>query len=127
MDAIKPGDRVRLNNAEKNRSLSTGFVFLRYPNEIEADVPRVISQQGLRLINHLLEWGIISKVEIEKAPPQMVEEVDTLDNKLVDEYNGLNAKEAIIFLNSVSPSIRTRFIEHERRNKCRKTVLKAFS
>jgi hypothetical protein len=122
MGLVKPGDIVCIKNPERNSLVKAGKLELRVP-DISAVVPESISRQDLKLLDSLIEWGILELREELISQPF---ELDPLDEGLLEEYRTLTVKETVHFLRCLSDSRRNKFLQYEKGHKNRSTVLRAF-
>lgn len=123
MGLVKPGDFVCIKNPERNSLVKAGRLHLKTPHEISVQVPEGISKQDIKLLDSLVEWGIL---EIREQPILHTKEIDPLDEGLFKEYDSMNARDSVKFISSLGDSRRSKFLDYERGNKKRKTVLKVF-
>ena len=57
---VKPGDIVRIVDPMKNRVVNTGYVNLHVPDLLYSKIPKGVPQRDLKVIDNLIEWGILA-------------------------------------------------------------------
>jgi len=125
MGQVKPGDRISIKNPERNSLVKAGRLQLKAPDNITIEVPDYLDRRDLKVLDHLVEWGVLALNDEPEHKLQHVE-YDVLDIELLTEYDDLNAEEAAEFILSLNKNRQAKFIEHERSHKNRKTVLRVF-
>ena len=125
MGLVKPGDSISIKNPERNSLVKAGRLQLKTPDSITIVVPDGIDRKDLKVLDHLIEWGVLALNEVPQKQERQ-EEYDPLDMELLSEYKSLNSQQAIGFIERLSSKRQDRFIQYERGHKNRKTVLRVF-
>jgi hypothetical protein len=123
MGRVKPGDTVAIKNPERHSLVKAGKLILQGPDILSMRVPDNISRPDLKVLDSLVDWGIIL---VNEEPLCLLQQDDPLMSELVTEYDEFTVSEAIDFLRKLSTCNIKKFLDYESKNKNRTTVLKAF-
>jgi hypothetical protein len=124
MGRVKTGDMISIKNPARHSLVKAGKLLLKAPDNVSMIVPEGLSLPDMSLLDSLVDWNIIVVNEESVCQPS---NSDPLMSELITEYDSLKAADAVKFIQGLSTTNQKKFIDYERVNKNRTTVLKAFS
>jgi hypothetical protein len=123
MGRVNTGDMICIKNPERHSLVKAGKLLLKAPDHVSMIVPEGTSLPDLRLLESLADWNIIVVNEESVCQPS---NSDPLIAELINEYDVLKVADAIEFISGLSATNQKKFIDYERVNKNRLTVLRTF-